>query len=205
MRSLVVVAALLVAAAPALEAQTCNGVRAGRMGEVSAAMHVGGWQLNQEWRSEARSVSLRGIGGRFRFEASQGDLMQMYGTGEGTGRSLAAGYSHPLLRFAEQGSVACLTAGLEFSETVHDDESVMEPTIPIGLAWGIDLMPQSMFSLIPHVETGVFARELNGWGAGMYTVAGMTARMSRVSVRVASKQRLRVARPVQQFSVGFSF
>jgi hypothetical protein len=205
MRGFVVVAAVLLLAAAPLQAQTCSGVRAGKMGELSAAMHTGGWQTDQAWRTESRGVSLRGLGGRFRVEASQSDLIRRWSEDEATGRAFSAGYTHPVVRVAQYGAIACLTAGAEFTETTVGDATVREPNIPVGIAWGIDLMPESMFSLIPHVETGVYACELDGWGGGVYTSAGVTARVSRLNVRATSKQRLRVSRPVQQFSVGFSF
>jgi hypothetical protein len=204
MRGFIVVVVLLLAASPA-QAQTCSGVRAGPMGELSASMQSGGWQADQAFRTEARTLALRGLGGRFRVEATQSDLVRRYADDEATGRSFAVGYTHPMVRVAEYGSIACLTVGAQFTETVVNEQGVTEPNIPVGLAWGLDLMPNSMFSLIPHVETGIFARNLDGWDAGMYTVAGVTARASRLNVRVSSHQRLKVSRPMQQFSVGFSF
>jgi hypothetical protein len=86
--------------------------------------------------------------------------------------------------------------------TGEADAAATEWSVPVALAWGLDLLPNSPVSLLPFVEVGAYRRSAGDERTGVTSVIGVRARAGRLTIGIGGRERLREAAMQHQFSVG---
>jgi hypothetical protein len=173
--------------------QTCVGSAGGGLGEPRLFHQRGNWQADEAWDVTATGAAIEAIAGRVRVAGATGTLNRRVVPGASTALQLSAGYAQPLVRVQGYGDILCLTLGTEVMRTGDAADGVVEWSVPVTVAWGLDLLPLAAVSLLPWFEMGVYHRSVGDERTGLTAAFG-----------VGGRERLKEAGPVHHLFFGIA-